>query len=48
MKTGPMIGMKFNVAASAPSAAGFGIPVTAQMMPVATPTPMLIVVTISR
>ena len=29
--TGPMIGMKFKVAASAPSPAGLGIPVTAQI-----------------
>jgi len=36
--TGPMIGKKFKVAASAPSPAGFGIPVTAQIMPVAAPT----------
>ena len=46
--TGPMIGKKFKVAASAPSPAGLGMPVTAQMMPVAAPTPRLIIVTVSR
>src|ERR1700712_380035 len=46
--TGPMIGKKFRVAASAPSPAGFGIPVAAQMIPVAAPTPRLIAVTINR
>ncbi|MBH5373558.1 AI-2E family transporter, partial [Bradyrhizobium glycinis] len=33
--TGPMIGMKLSVAASAPSPAGLGIPVRAQIRPVA-------------
>ena len=46
--TGPMIGKKFSVAASAPSPAGLGMPVTAQMMPVPMPTPKLIMVTMSR
>ena len=46
--TGPMMGKKFKVAASAPSPAGLGMPVTAQMMPVAVPTPKLIMVTVSR
>ncbi len=46
--TGPMIGKKFSVAASAPSPAGLGMPNTAQMMPVAAPTPRLIAVTVSR
>ena len=46
--TGPIIGKKFSVAASAPSPAGLGMPVTAQIRPVAVPTPRLIMVTVSR
>ena len=46
--TGPMIGMKFRIAASAPSPAGLGMPVTAHIRPVTMPTPTLIVVTIRR
>ena len=48
MATGPIIGMKFSVAASAPRPAGFGIPATRQIRPVATPTPALIMVTVRR
>ena len=46
--TGPMIGMKFRIAASAPRPAGLGMPVTAQIRPVTTPTPTLIMVTNKR
>ena len=46
--TGPMIGMKLSVAASAPRPAGLGMPVSAQTRPVAMPTPTLISVTVKR
>ena len=42
------MGKKFKVAASAPSPAGLGMPVIAQIRPVAAPTPKLIMVTVSR
>ena len=45
---GPMIGMKFRVAANAPNPIAFGIPVSQQMIPASAPTPTLISDTIKR